>query len=184
MNTAFHEYFMRLALREADLAAAAGEVPTGCVIVADPGEAPACLAAVKILGRAHNQTEMLKDPTAHAEMIAITQAAAALGDFRLTGTILYVTKEPCAMCAGAIVLARIPTVVYGAADPQRGGHSLFGILDHPALIHRAEVVAGILGDTCLERLQAFFRQRRRNDGETRVGVCRCGGGQPPSTPVE
>jgi tRNA(Arg) A34 adenosine deaminase TadA len=110
MNYAFHEHFMRMALREADKAAAAGEVPTGCVIIADPGEAPACLAAVRVLGRAHNQTEMLKDPTAHAEMLAITQAAAALGDFRLTGTILYVTKEPCAMCAGAIVLARIPTV--------------------------------------------------------------------------
>ena len=160
MNTAFHEHFMRLALREADQAAAAGEVPTGCVIIAVPREEPACLAAVKILGRARNQTEMLKDPTAHAEMIAITQAAAALGDFRLTNTILYVTKEPCAMCAGAIVLARIPTVVYGTVDPQRGGNSRFGILNNPALIHRATVIEGILADTCLERLQAFFRQRR------------------------
>jgi len=165
MNYAFHEHFMRMALREADKAAAAGEVPTGCVIIADPGEAPACLAAVRVLGRAHNQTEMLKDPTAHAEMLAITQAAAALGDFRLTGTILYVTKEPCAMCAGAIVLARIPTVVYGAYDPQRGGHSIFGILDHAALIHRATVVPGILADTCLERLQSFFRQRRETARE-------------------
>ena len=161
MNTDFHDYFMRLALREADKAAAANEVPTGCVIIAAPGEdEPVRPVAVKVIGRAHNQTESLKDPTAHAEMIAITQAAAALGDFRLTGTVLYVTKEPCAMCAGAIILARIPTVVYGVTDPQRGGQSVFHILNHPALIHRAEIVEGILASDCRERLQAFFRIRR------------------------
>jgi tRNA(adenine34) deaminase len=161
MNQDFHEYFMRLALREADKAAAAGEVPTGCIIIPVPEDESIRPVAVKILGRAHNQTETLKDPTAHAEMIAITQAAAATGDFRLTNSILYVTKEPCAMCAGAIVLARIPTVVFGLSDPQRGGHSIFKILAHPALIHRAEVIEGILADDCRERLQSFFRERRK-----------------------
>ena len=161
MNAVFHEYFMRLALRQADQAAAVGEVPTGCVIVAAPEDPEMRPVAAKILGRAHNQTETLKDPTAHAEMIAITQAAAATGDFRLTNAILYVTKEPCAMCAGAIVLARVPTVVYGASDPQRGGQSLFKIMNHPALIHRVEIVADVLADECLERLQTFFRARRK-----------------------
>ncbi len=160
MTAAFHDYFMRLALREADQAAAAGEVPTGCVIIDQPDDDAIRPVAVKVLGRAHNQTEMLHDPTAHAEMIAITQAAAARGDFRLTDTVLYVTKEPCPMCAGAIVLARIPTVIYGVADPQRGGQSVFQILTHPQLIHRAEVIGDVLGDVCRERLQAFFRNRR------------------------
>ncbi|NLF21900.1 MAG: nucleoside deaminase [Lentisphaerae bacterium] len=160
MTAAFHDYFMRLALREADQAAAANEVPTGCVIIDRPVDDTIRPVAVKVLGRAHNQTEMLHDPTAHAEMIAITQAAAARGDFRLTDTVLYVTKEPCPMCAGAIVLARIPTVVYGVADPQRGGQSVFQILTHPQLIHRAEVIGDVLGDVCRERLQAFFRNRR------------------------
>jgi tRNA(adenine34) deaminase len=157
----YHAYFMRLALREADQAAAAGEVPTGCVIVRRHADLLQPPAASRVLGRAHNQTELLRDPTAHAEMLAITQAAAALHDFRLVDTILYVTKEPCAMCAGAIVLARIPTVVYGVADPQRGGQSVFGILDHQALIHRAAIVDGILASECRARLQSFFRERRR-----------------------
>ena len=166
MTPAFHEYFMRLALRLAEKAAAAEETPTGCVIITAPSAAEESMpATVKVLGRAHNQTAMLKDPTAHAEMIAITQAAAAIGDFRLTDTILYVTKEPCAMCAGAIVLARIPTVVYGASDPQRGGHSIFGIMNHPALIHRAEVIGGVLGEECRNLLQGFFRARRRAGAE-------------------
>lgn len=160
-QTHFHDYFMRLALREADQAAAAGEVPTGCVIVQRAADPLQPAAASRVLGRAHNQTELLKDPTAHAEMLAITQAAASLRDFRLVNTILYVTKEPCAMCSGAIVLARIPMVVYGVADPQRGGQSIFGILNHQALIHRAEVVDGILASECRARLQSFFRQRRR-----------------------
>ncbi len=161
MTAAFHEHFMRLALREADKAAACGEVPTGCVIVARPADPLFPPAMARVLGRAHNQTELLKDPTAHAEMLAITQAAAALGDFRLVDTLLYATKEPCAMCAGAIVLARIPTVVYGVADPQRGGQSVFGILDRRGLIHRATVVEGVLAGECRLRLQRFFRARRR-----------------------
>ena len=160
MTDDFHTYFMQLALREAEAAAEAEEVPTGCVIIEKPADENVPYACVKILGRAHNQTECLKDPTAHAEMIAITQACATRGDFRLTDTILYVTKEPCAMCAGAIVLARIPTVVYGVSDPKRGGQSVFGILTSEALIHRAEVVDGVCGDECKARLQSFFRARR------------------------
>jgi len=149
---------MRLALAQARAAGEDGEVPTGCVIVRLPGAAGGRAAVV---GRAHNQVERLRDPTAHAEMIAITQAAEAAGDWRLTGAVLYVTKEPCAMCAGAIVLARIPVVVFGAADPQRGGAvSVFSILNHPRLNHRCEVIAGVLEEECRALLQEFFRQRR------------------------
>jgi tRNA(adenine34) deaminase len=106
--------------------------------------------------------EQLHDPTAHAEMIAITQAAAALGDWRLERCTLYVTLEPCPMCAGAIVLARLPRVIYGAADPKAGAaQSLFHLLDDPRLNHRAEVVAGVLADECGEILSRFFEQKRR-----------------------
>lgn len=153
------EKYMQMALREAHRAAEAGEVPTGCVIVHVPrdGERPSVIA------RAHNQVETLKDPTAHAEMIAITQAASALGDWRLTNTTLYVTKEPCAMCAGAIVLARIPRLVFGVSDPKRGGAvSVFNIVQHPDLIHRCEVTAGVQAGASLELLQAFFQQRRQS----------------------
>jgi tRNA(adenine34) deaminase len=148
---------MEQALRQARRAAEAGEVPTGCVIAGPPGPD----GARAIVGRAHNQVELLKDPTAHAEMIAITQAAAALGDWRLENTVLYVTKEPCPMCAGAIILARVPLVVYGCADPRRGGGSVFGILNHPGLNHRCEVLAGIRGDECRDLLRQFFAERRR-----------------------
>jgi tRNA(adenine34) deaminase len=154
-----HDHYMRQALKQAQAAADAEEVPTGCVIVHDPpgesGQHP------RIIGRGHNQTEMLKDATAHAEMIAITQAAATLGDWRLLDTVLYVTKEPCAMCAGAIVLARVPLVVYGAPDPRRGGISVFNLLDRPELNHRSEVVAGVMEHECRAMLQDFFRPRRR-----------------------
>ena len=117
-------------------------------------------ASAKLLERPHNQTELLKDPTAHAEMIAITQAAAAAGDWRLDNTILYVTKEPCPMCAGAIVLARNTTVVYGLPDPKRGGNSVFNLFDHPGLNHRPTVISGILQDECHEQFAAFFRACR------------------------
>jgi tRNA(adenine34) deaminase len=161
---AFHEQFMRLALREAARAAEAGEVPAGCVIVARPADSAAPAMAARVLARAHNQTELLKDPTAHAEMIAITQAAAALRDWRLTDTILYVTKEPCPMCAGAIVLARIPVVVFGVPDPRRGGAvSVFNILNHPNLNHRPQVVSGVLAGECRDLLQAFFRNCRAKE---------------------
>ncbi len=143
--------FMRRALEQARRAAEAGEVPVGAVIVHDN----------LIVGQAHNQVETLKDPTAHAEILAITQAAAALGDWRLEETTLYVTKEPCVMCAGAIVLARIPRVLCGVDDPKRGGAvSVFNVLDHPALNHRAHYESGLLEDECRDVLQEFFRRKR------------------------
>ena len=152
-----------MALRQAQKAADAGEVPTGCVIISmgdgTDKEPP------RLIASAHNQTELLKDPTAHAEMIAITQAAAALENWRLLNTILYVTKEPCSMCAGAIVLARIPIVVYGVSDPQRGGISAFNLLDQPNLNHKSKVIGGILEHECRDMLQNFFRTRRKERHE-------------------
>ncbi len=147
---------MQMALRQAQQAAEAGEVPTGCVIIhmGDSTTAP------RLIASAHNQTELLKDPTAHAEMLAITQAAAALENWRLLNTIMYVTKEPCTMCAGAIVLARIPIVVYGVHDPLRGGISAFNLLDQPNLNHKSRVIGGILENECREILQSFFKKRR------------------------
>src|SRR5262249_46586188 len=149
----FHERHMEMALEEAQRAAAADEVPIGCVIVAlEHG----------VIGRAHNQREMLKDPTAHAEMIAITQAGQALTSWRLENCILYVTLEPCPMCAGAIVLARIPMVVYGAADPKAGAcHSLYQITSDSRLNHRCQVVARVLADRFGQPLSRFFAEKRR-----------------------
>ena len=148
---AVHEARMRLALRQAQRAAEAGEVPVGAVIY-NSGE---------LAGQAWNQTRTLKDPTAHAEIIAITQAASAAGDWRLTDSILYVTKEPCPMCAGAIVLARIPLVVWGLSDPQRGGAvSRFQILQTAELNHRAEVLTGVLEEECAALIRNFFKKRR------------------------
>ena len=142
---------MQLALAEARAAREENEVPIGAVIV----------RGRQVLARAHNQREQLRDPTAHAEMIAITQAAEARQSWRLDGCTLYVTLEPCAMCAGAIVLARIPQVVYGAADPKAGAvHSLFRLLDDPRLNHRAEVVSGVLAEACGEILTRFFKDQR------------------------
>ncbi len=163
MTPEFHSHFMRLALREAGAAAEVGEVPAGCVIIRRPDSDDRPLAAVKVLARAHNQTETLKDATAHAEMIALTQASAALGDWRLTDTVLYVTKEPCPMCAGAIVLARVPFVVWGVSDPKRGGHSVFSILDHQGLNHRPQIIRDVLEQECLAMLQDFFRERRARE---------------------
>ena len=148
---------MQLALREAQKSADIDEVPVGAIIVRDG----------QVIGKAHNQTELLKDPTAHAEMIAITQAASAIGDWRLTRTTLYVTKEPCPMCAGAIVLARIPTLVFGVADPLRGGAvSVFNILNHPQLNHRPAVITGIMENECRGMLQAFFKAKRRKSADS------------------
>ena len=152
----FHEHYMRMALREAAAAAEEGEVPTGCVIISknpDTGE-------TKILGKAHNMTETLKDPSAHAEMLAITQAAEAVGDWRITDSVLYVTKEPCPMCAGAIVLARIPFVVWGTDDPKRGGETVFSIMSHDGINHHPQILRGICADECLSVLQTFFKTRR------------------------
>lgn len=146
-----HTRFMTRALKQAAFAAEQGEVPVGAVIV----------HGNRLIARASNQVEMLNDPTAHAEMIAITQAASALGDWRLTDTTLYVTKEPCPMCAGAIVLARIPLVVWGADDPRRGGAiSRFSILQDDALNHRTEYLSGIMGEECGALLREFFKARR------------------------
>ena len=156
----FHNYFMVAALREAGKAAEVAEVPTGCIIIKKPDSLELPLAAVNIIARAHNQSEMLKDATAHAEMIALTQASAALGDWRLTDTILYVTKEPCSMCAGAIVLSRVPLVVWGLSDPKRGGHTVFSILNHPGLNHSAEIITGVMEDECRYIIQNFFQKRR------------------------
>ncbi len=162
----FDMFFMRMALREAEKAAADGEVPTGCVIVEPAPLADGDCAfdpdpsTARILARAHNQPEMLRDATAHAEMLALTAAAAAKGAWRLTGTRLYVTKEPCPMCAGAIVLARVPTVVWGVSDPKRGGGTVFNIFAHPGINHHPEIVAGVLEEDSLSILQGFFRRRR------------------------
>jgi tRNA(adenine34) deaminase len=146
---------MQMALEEAQAAFDEDEVPIGAVIVR--GE--------QVIARAHNQREQLRDPTAHAEMIAITQAAAALGSWRLEGCGLFVTLEPCPMCAGAIVQARIPLVVYGALDPKAGAvHSLYRLLDDLRLNHRAEVVSGVLGEACGQILSRFF-QKQRNLGK-------------------
>ncbi|MGD9780851.1 MAG: tRNA adenosine(34) deaminase TadA [Kiritimatiellia bacterium] len=148
---AVHEARMRLALRQARRAAEAGEVPVGAVV----------FNGGTLAGQAWNQTRTLKDPTAHAEMIAITQAASAAGDWRLTDSILYVTKEPCPMCAGAIVLARIPLVVWGLSDPLRGGAvSRFNILRSAELNHRSEVLSGVLEEECAALIKDFFKNRR------------------------
>jgi len=145
------EAFMRAALKEARLAAERDEVPVGAVVV----------HAGRIIGRGHNQREMLKDPTAHAEMIAITQAAAARESWRLDGTVLYVTLEPCLMCAGAIVNARIPRVVFGARDPRAGAcGSLYQVGLDARLNHRFAVEGGVLEAECALLLQEFFARKR------------------------
>jgi len=152
-----HEVFMQLALREAQAAFDEEEVPIGAVVVHDHPLG----GARRVIAAAHNQREQLRDPTAHAEMIAITQAAEALGNWRLDGCTLYVTLEPCPMCAGAVVLARIPRVVFGAADPKAGAATtLYRLLDDPRLNHRAEVIGGVLAEACGEILSRFFEQKR------------------------
>jgi len=146
-----HERYMAMALAQAQQALAADEVPVGAVIVRDG----------TVLAAAHNGREQLRDPTAHAEMIAITQAAAALASWRLTRCTLYVTLEPCPMCAGAILQARLSRVVYGAEDPKAGAvKSLFELLNDTRLNHRAEVEAGILAEQCGQLLTDFFTQKR------------------------
>lgn len=155
-----HEAFMQQALREAQAALDKDEVPIGAVIVYDEPST----GALRVIAAAHNQREQLRDPTAHAEMIAITQAAQALGNWRLERCTLYVTLEPCPMCAGAIVLARMPRVVFGATDPKAGAAiTLFRLLDDPRLNHRAEVIPGILADNCGEILSRFFAHKRGKD---------------------
>jgi len=145
------EYFMREALRQALKASKADEVPVGAVIV----------RAGKIIARAHNQVELLKDATAHAEMLALTQAEEAVGDWRLTDCDLYVTKEPCSMCAGALVHTRVRRVIFGCTDPVAGAAgSVINLLQMPTLNHRCDFAAGVLENECAAILKEFFRQRR------------------------
>ena len=146
-----HDRWMRLALEEARLAAEEDEVPVGAVVV----------AAGRVIASGHNQREQLQDPTAHAEMIALTQAAASLGSWRLEGCTLYVTLEPCPMCAGGILQARVPAVVWGAADPKAGAVcSLYELFNDSRLNHRVEHIGGVLADECGRLLSDFFRSKR------------------------
>ncbi|MDR2172228.1 MAG: tRNA adenosine(34) deaminase TadA [Planctomycetaceae bacterium] len=146
-----HQYFMRYAIAEAQAAAEEGEVPVGAIIVHNN----------QIIAAAHNQREQLKDPTAHAEMIAITQATESFNSWRLENCTIYVTLEPCPMCAGAILQARINTVVYGTNDPKSGAvNSLFNLLNDQRLNHRCNVVAGILAEQCGTILTEFFKTKR------------------------
>jgi len=150
-ETASSEYYMSQALKEARRALDAGEVPVGAVIVFDS----------KIIARAHNQVVTLRDPTAHAEMIAITQAADYLGNERLINADLYVTIEPCSMCAGAAVLARIKRIFYGAKDPKGGGcGSVFNIPADNRLNHKIEIISGIMLEECAYILREFFKNKR------------------------
>ena len=148
-----HVMQMRLALAEAEQAADEDEVPVGAVIVS--------LADGEVIASAHNQREQLQDPTAHAEMIALTQAASRLRSWRLEDCILYVTLEPCPMCAGAIVQARLPMIVYGCADPKAGAcHSLYQIPSDERLNHRSQIIAGVLAEECANVLKRFFAVKR------------------------
>jgi tRNA(adenine34) deaminase len=149
----FHLHHMEMALEEAAAAAAEDEVPIGAVIVSFQRG---------VIARAHNQREQLLDPTAHAEMIAITQAAQALRSWRLENCVLYVTLEPCPMCAGAVVQAQLPLVVYGAPNAKAGAcETLYRITSDPRLNHRAQVVGGVLADRCAAVLGEFFEAKRR-----------------------
>jgi len=147
------EFFMREALRQAQKAYAADEVPVGAVVMREG----------KIIARAHNQVELLKDATAHAEMLALTAAEEAVGDWRLTDCDLYVTKEPCPMCAGALVHTRIRRVIFGCADLAAGAAgSMMNLLQMPGWNHRCEISSGVLQKECAAPLQDFFRKRRES----------------------
>lgn len=154
------ETYMRMAIRLAEQAAQCGEVPVGAVVV----------RSGRVLARAHNQVEMLKDGTAHAEMIALTQASAAVGDWRLIECELYVTKEPCAMCAGAMVNCRLGKLFFGCHDRRMGAAGgALTITDFPGMLHRVETAGGILQDECLQVMRRFFQQRRRDDEDGDAG---------------
>ena len=154
MSTRFFprdEYFMRLAVREAGRALEHDDIPVGAIVVKD-GE---------VIGSGHNEREVRGDPTAHAEMIALREAARALGSWRVLDSVLYVTLEPCAMCAGAIVLARVPRVVFGTTDLKAGAAgSVLDVLAQPRLNHRPQVESGLLAEECADMLRAFFASRR------------------------
>jgi tRNA(adenine34) deaminase len=143
--------YMQLALAEARAAAEKGEVPVGCVIALGD----------RLLARAGNCTISACDPSAHAEIVALRAAAKSIGNYRLNGAAVYVTVEPCAMCAGAMIQARIARLVYGCDDPKGGAvHTCFEIFSHPALNHRVEVLGGVLAEECAQAMQAFFAARR------------------------
>ena len=145
------ERYMRMALDEARQAVPSGDVPVGCIIVLEGN----------VIGRAHNLREALQDPTAHAEIVALRQAASAVGRWRLDGAVVYCTVEPCPMCAGALVNARVRRLVYGVTDPKSGAcGSIFDILREPRLNHRVEVTGGVLADEALALLREFFEPRR------------------------
>lgn len=146
---------MQLAMEQARAAEAAGEVPVGAVVVAPDG--------VTVLGRGWNRVIKDSDPTAHCEIVAMREAGRALGNYRLSGCTLVCTLEPCAMCAGAILHARIGRLIYAARDPKAGAcGSVLSVMNHPALNHRVEVVEGVMGEECSAMLSEFFRQRRAN----------------------
>jgi tRNA(adenine34) deaminase len=146
-----HRDFMREALELADAAAAAGEVPVGAVVVVDG----------RVVGRGHNQPISTHDPTAHAEIGALRDAARALENYRLPGATLYVTVEPCLMCLGAAIHARVSTIVYGASEPRAGAvESNQRVWEHPSLNHRVTMVSGVLAAECRQRMRAFFLDRR------------------------
>jgi len=154
MSEQIHSKFMKEALREARKSLDSGDVPIGAVVVFEG----------RIIGRGHNQVELLKDPTAHAEMIAITSATATLGNKWLREATLYVTVEPCAMCAGASVLARLKRVVYGVTDIKTGAHSsLFNLLNDPRLNHQIEVIKGVEKEACAALLFQFFEKLRNEN---------------------
>jgi len=160
MDLPSDEGFMREALRQAQKAFDADEVPVGSVVV----------RAGKIIARAYNQVELLKDATAHAEMLALTQAEAAAGDWRLTDCDLYVTKEPCPMCAGAIVNVRLRRLIFGCADPRAGAAgSVINLMQLPSLNHRCEMTSGVLQNECAAILQNFFRKHRHQQAESQGG---------------
>jgi tRNA(adenine34) deaminase len=153
-NRESDESFMRQALRQAQKAYEADEVPVGAVVV----------RAGKVIGRAYNQVELLKDATAHAEMLALTQAETAVGDWRLVDCDLYVTKEPCVMCAGALIHVRIRRLIFGCADTRSGAAGgMINLLQHSVLNHHCEITSGVLQNECAAILQDFFRQKRTLD---------------------
>ena len=148
--------YMKMAIEQAVIAEEKGDVPIGAVVVYEN----------QVIGRAYNQREQLNDPTAHAEIIALTQAAAFIESWRLGGCTMYVTLEPCAMCAGALVLGRLDRLVFGCDDPKAGAcKSLYNIVRDERLNHRLEVTSGVLADQCSEQLQAFFQRRRAENSQ-------------------
>jgi tRNA(adenine34) deaminase len=150
------ERYMRMAIDQAYIAEENGDVPIGCVIVHQD----------RVIAKGYNQRHLLHDPTAHAEIIALTQAADSIGNWRLTGCTIYVTLEPCPMCAGALVLGRLDRLVYGTDDPKTGAvKSLYNIVQDKRLNHRLDVTSGVMQEECQKQLQDFFQRRRRENSK-------------------